>query len=115
MIKLDFTNFLAAQDMIKIVEKDKNLSSEEAIIFSINSNNYNQILKTGWADIALSLWGHGGPNRKFYVMNDPCFEIDFEESKLNLMKAITKKYNVSIETAVSYFLIFTMSSLDYHI
>jgi len=115
LIKLNFSKHPEAQDMIKIIEKDKCLSTTEAINFSINSEIYHRILETGWGSIALSLWGHDDPEREWEKMNNPCVEVDLEESKLKEVNDITKKDKIDTETAVTYFLIFTMELLGYHI
>lgn len=115
MTKLNFTKHHAAQDMIKLIEKDKGLSATEAIKFSINSEMYKQIIESGWTGIALDLWGHDNPEREWEVMETSCVEIDLDEERLKLVNDIMKKEKKDIETAVAYFLIFTMDSLGYHI
>ena len=115
MIKLNFTNHPAAQDMIRIIMKDKDLSVNEAIYYSINTNVYKRIIETGWGPIALPLWGHGGPSRKWKKIDNPHIEIDLDDSKFNAVKEIEKLNKIDTETAISYFLIFTMEALGYHI
>lgn len=115
IMKLNFTNHEEAQDMIVIIMNDKKMSVQEAIISSINSKIYEQIVKAGWADIALDLWGHDDPEREWSVMDNPCVEIDLEEDKNLLVNKLIKKYNIDLEIAVSYFLLFTMDEMGYHI
>lgn len=115
MTKLDFSNHPAAQDMISIIEHDKEMSATEAIKFAINDTIYHSILEAGWASIALSLWGHDDPEREWEVIENPCFDVELDESKINLVSKVIKKEGVDLETAVSYFLIFTMDSMGYHI
>jgi len=115
MVKLDFSKKLAAQDMIKIVMKEKGLSVKEAIDFSINHEIYQSILKAGYASIALDLWGHGGPVRKWEKPDNPVIEIEFDKLKERLVDEIAEKEEVDTVTAISYFLLFTMASLGYHI
>lgn len=115
MTKLDFSNHSEAQDMIKIIEKDKGLLSADAISFAINLENYHKIIEAGWASIALSLWGHDDPEREWNEMEAPCFEVSLNSESLDLLNKLVKKEKIDIETAVSYFLIFTMDSLGYHI
>lgn len=114
-LKLDFSNYLEAQDMIKIIESDKALTSTEAVEFAINENIYNSIINAGWASIALPLWGHDNPGRKWKTLDNPCIEIELEKSKYALVDKIITKEDVDLETAVSYFLLFTMDSMGYHI
>ena len=114
-MQLDFSNHDAAQDMITIIEKDKGLSPIEAINFCIDQDMYDRILETGWASIALNLWGHGDPEREWNKMETPYLDIKIDESKKKLIHNIALKEKVDIETAVSYFLIFTMDKMGYHI
>ena len=93
----------------------KGLSATEAIAFSVNCDIYDRILRTGWASIALGLWGHGDPDRKWKKLDEPHIKIEFDELSQHLINDVMKKEDVKLETAVSYFLIFTMESLDYHI
>jgi hypothetical protein len=115
MTKLDFSKHLAAQDMMKIVMKKKGLTEQESIKISVNREMYQQIIDKGYASIALSLWGHGGPNRKWETLNEPIVEIEFDEFAQRLLNEIMEKEETDIETAVSYFLLFTMQALGYHI
>jgi len=115
MIKLNLENNLAAQDMIRIVMKEKGLSSKEAIEFSINREMHQKILTEGYASIALDLWGHGDPDRKWDVLDEPIIELEFDKLRERLIEDITEKQEVDIETAICYFLIFTMAFLGYHI
>lgn len=115
MIKLDFTKYPAAQDMIKIIEKERELSTSDAITYAITSERAAQIMQTGWADIAVSQWDHGNPNREWNIMNSPIIDINLEEGKLSILNLIKKKTKKNTETVISYFLIFTMESLGHHI
>jgi len=115
MIKLNLKDNFAAQDMIKIVMKEKGLSTKEAIAFSISLEMHRKILKEGYASIALGLWGHEDPDRKWDVLEDPIIELELGKLGESLIEDISDKQNVDIETAICYFLIFTMESLGYHI
>jgi len=115
MIKLDFTNKLAAQDMIRIVMQEKKIAEVEAIEFSINGDIHQKILKEGYAAIAYDLWGHDNPERKWEKTVNPIIEIELDEQKENLIKDVVKRYDVDYETSVCYFLIFTMDFFGYHI
>jgi len=115
LVKFNFSNYEAAQDMIKLLQKEKGLSVPSAIQFSVNAEIYHRILDTGWGSIALSIWGHDDPERNWLLLDNPLIEFDIEEDKLNLIQGVATKEDTDIETAVSYFLLFTMESLDYHI
>lgn len=114
-MKLDFSNHLEAQDMIRIIEHDKSLSTKEAVYFSVNEKIYHAIIEAGWASIALSMWGHDDPERKWETMETPFLEIEFSENMHDLINKIIEREHVDIETAISYFLLFTMDSMGYHI
>ncbi|NLO84907.1 MAG: hypothetical protein GX096_05710 [Clostridiales bacterium] len=115
MTNLNFSDNLAAQDMIKIVMKEKDLSVKAAIEFSINHDMHKEIIEKKYGSIALNLWGHGDAEREWDVLDEPIIDIEFDELREDLINDITKKEKVDIETAVSYFLIFTMDYLGYHI
>lgn len=114
-MKLDFSNHLEAQDMIWIIEQEKGISATEAVGFSVNEKIYSSILNAGWASMALSLWGHDDPDRKWEILENPNVEIDFDDNQLYLIEKVKKKENVNIITAIIYFLLFTMDSMGYHI
>lgn len=115
MFILDFTNNLKAQDMIKLIGKKKNLSEKEAILLSVNKKNYEKILKTGYSSIALSLWGHSNPDREMEKIENPIIEVNFDEDSLNAIREVLAKEKVDMEKAISYFLLYEMESLGYHI
>lgn len=115
MATINFKGNTAAQDMVRIVMADKNLSIENAILFSINQDIYLRILNAGYASIAMDLWGHDDPERKWKTIKDKCIEIEFDKLRQRLIDDIMEKEKVDFDTAVSYFLLFTMESLGYHI
>lgn len=115
MKSINFTEHLDAQDMIKIVMDEKGLSAEDSIKFSVNRTIHQHILKAGYASIALGLWGHDDPEREWKVLDKPIIEIEFDKLSQNLINDIMEKEEVDFETAVSYFLLFTMEVLGYHI
>ncbi|MCL1975495.1 MAG: hypothetical protein FWG61_04955 [Firmicutes bacterium] len=92
--------------MIRIVMQEKNISLNEAISYSVNQNIYKRIIDTGWGEIALSLWGHGGPARRRKKISDPQIEIDLDESRLNAVYEIEKLYKIDAETAIYSIFIF---------
>lgn len=63
----------------------------------------------------MPIWGHDDPECDWLSLDNPLLEFNIEEDKLNLIQAVAAKEDIGIETAVSYFLLFTMESLDYHI
>ncbi len=115
MEKFDLTNELAAQDMICLIMKDKNLSLEQAIKFAICKTIFKLIDETGWAGIALDLWGHAEYDREWETLSSPIIEIELDDLQNNLIKLIMAKSKVNKETALGYFLIFVMEELGYHI
>lgn len=115
MIVLNFKDNLAAQDMIRIIMREKGVSAKEAIEFSANREMHQKILKEGYASIALGLWGHDDPEREWDVLDEPVFELELDKLRERLVEDIAEKENVDVETAICYFLIFTMDFLGYHI
>lgn len=115
MKSINLTEHLDAQDMIKIIMTEKRLSPEDAFKFSINRTIHQHILKAGYASIALDLWGHDDPERKWNVLGESIIEIELDKLSQNLIDDIMEKEDVDFETAVSYFLLFTMEALGYHI
>lgn len=70
-MKLDLRNNAAAQDMIRIIMREKNLSAEDAVAFAVNRDMYQKILKAGYASIAFDLWGHDNPERVWDALSTP--------------------------------------------
>lgn len=115
MIVLNFKDNINAQDMIRIIMKEKNLTEEESVDFAVNEFRYMDVMEKRYADIALDLWGHEDPDREFATINKPILKLDLGERKEKLVKNVSRRFEVDIETAVCYFLIFTMDFLGYHI
>ena len=114
-IRIDFSDDINAQDMLKQIMKSKNLTADKAILSSITQNNCLTILSTGWAGIAVSLWGHDDPDREFEQLDNPIVEIKLSKDKIRLLDIVMDKEKVSLEDAILYFMIFTLKSLGYHI
>ena len=114
-ISIDFSDDMNAQDMLKQIMKSKNLTAEKAILSSITQKNCVTILSTGWAGIAVSLWGHDDPDREFERLDNPIVEIKLSKDKIRLLEIVMEKEDVALEEAILYFMIFTLESLGYHI
>ena len=112
---INLTNQDAAQDMVTIIMAEKSLSAPEAIKFSINKTIFKNILKAGYASIALGLWGHDEPERDWDELDNPIIEVEFDTASEDLIGEVMKQEDVNFETAVAYFLLFTMEALGYHI
>ena len=81
IIKLDFQNQANAQDMLCKLMREKNINAEKAILSSINKNNCINILSTGWANIALGLWGHDNPYAEKEKLENAVVEIKLAKRK----------------------------------
>lgn len=114
-MQLDLRNNAAAQDMVRIIMREKSLSAKDAIDFAINREMHQEILRAGYASIALDLWGHDDPERKWDTLDEPILDIEFDNLRKRLIEDISERQGVDIETAICYFLIFTMDFLGYHI
>ena len=115
IFKLDFSKDLGAQDMVSTIMKEKNLTAEKAVLSCITQKNCVTILATGWADMAVSLWGHDDPEREFQKLENPKFEIKLSKDKIELLEIVMQKERVPLGKAVLYFMIFALESLGYHI
>lgn len=103
------------QDMIKKIMDKKGLSAEKALLSTITQKNCVTILSTGWAGMALSLWGHDNPEREMEKLDDPIVEFKLSKEKERLVSIVMEKEEVSLKEAIFYFVIFTMEALGYHI
>ena len=114
-MKLDLNKNAAAQDMIRIIMRDKSMLPDEEVKFAINRQMHQKILQGGYASIAFDLWGHDNPEREWDKLDNPIIEVDLDKLSTRLVEDIMEKEDVSAELAVCYFLIFTMDYLGYHI
>lgn len=112
---LDLRNNAAAQDMIRIIMREKDLSAKDAVAFAVNRDIHQKILKEGYASIALDLWGHDNPERIWDTLSNPVVDLELDKLQERLIEDISEKEKVNYETAICYFLIFTMDYLGYHI
>jgi hypothetical protein len=115
VLSVDFSNDIDAQDMLSKIMKKKNLTSEKALLSTITQKNCLTILTTGWASIAVSLWGHADPDGEREQLEDPIIKFKLSKDKARLISIVMEKENVSSYEAILYFMIFTLSSLGYHI
>ena len=93
----------------------KNLTSEKALLSTITQKNCVTILATGWAGMAVSLWGHADPDGEREKLEDPIVKIKLSKDKERLISIVMEKENVTFGEALLYFMIFTLESLGYHI
>ena len=115
VITIDFSKETDAQDMLSKIMKKKNLTPEKALLSTITQKNCVTILATGWAGMAVSLWGHDDPNEEREKLEDPIVKIKLSKDKERLISIVMEKENVSFGEALLYFMIFTLESLGYHI
>ena len=107
-LQLDFTNHKEAQDMIKIIAQEKILSITEAVQFAITPDIYRRALDTGWGAHALPVWGHSDHRRIWQKFDNPKIEVELKSEEFRLLENLAQTEDVDIETAVAYFLIFSM-------
>lgn len=115
MLKLDFSGDVIAQDMLSTIMEEKNLTAEKAVSSCITQKNCVTILATGWAGMAVSLWGHDDPYKGYKKLENPQVEIKLSKDKIRLLEIVMEKERVPLGRAVLYFMIFTLESLGYHI
>ena len=114
-LSINYADDEIAQDMICTIMKEKNLTPEKAILSSITQKNCVTILSTGWAGMAVSLWGHDNPDRDWQTLENPVVELKLSKDKERLVAIVMEKEKISLPDALLYFMIFTLSSLGYHI
>ena len=123
---IDLKNEYEAQDMISILLKKNNTTEEKVILSVINEKNFKRIVDEGWARLAVRNWFiHNNNDNMAYIdgnyaisfteLKSPKIEIDFKPKQIDFLEAIMFHEKVKIEEAISYFLIFEMESLGYHI
>ena len=114
-LSINYADDEIAQDMICTIMKETNLTPEKAILSSITQKNCVTILSTGWAGMAVSLWGHDNPDRDWQTLENPVVEFKLSKDKERLVAIVMEKEKISLPDALLYFMIFTLSSLGYHI
>lgn len=114
-VVFDFTNHDLAQDMLVKIMKKKNLPADKAILSSITQTNCLRIIETGYASVALSLWGHDDPYREKEKLENPKVKFKLNKSKERLVALIMEKENVDFGKAVLFFMLFALEGLGYHI
>ena len=114
-VPVDFREDINAQDMLSKIMKKKNLTPEKALLSTITQKNCVTILATGWAGLAVSMWGHDDPFGEREQLENPIFTIKLSKDKLRLVMIVMEKESISFHNALLYFMIFTLDSLGYHI
>ena len=112
---IDFAKDRNAQDMLTKLMRDKNLPPDKSILSSITQTNCLRIIETGYASVALSLWGHANPNSKKEKLDNPRVEFKLNKAKERLVVLIMQKEDVGFKEAIQYFMLFALEGLGYHI
>ena len=124
-ITFNFKKHKDAQDMIRRIMRDKELTVEDAIRFSITKENFGKIVNYGWARIAVSIWGHGELDFKELLLDKTSVSVELSDEQQQIFSFIKadcasmtgkchQNYDIDIDV-LSQFLIFTMDDLGYHI
>ena len=95
--------------------KHKQITSQEAIKSCITVANLVPAIKSGWASIAVSLWGHDDPDKVLQKLENPLIKVVLDEDKKNILDVMTGKEIHSYEEAVLQLMIFELAKLGYHI
>ncbi len=114
-MKVNFRYNIDAQDMLTKIMHATNLSPEKALLSTITQKNFERILSTGWAGIAVSLWGHDNPDAEREGLDNPTIEFQLSKDQARLLQTVMEKERIPFREAILYFMIFTMESLGYHI
>ena len=115
VLTVDFSDDANAQDMLSKIMRHKNLAPDKAILSTITQKNCVNILSTGWADMAVSLWGHADHSEVCEKLDNSKIEVKLSKDKTRLLGIVMEKEGVSITDAILYFMIFTLEALGYHI
>ena len=115
VITIDFSEDIDAQDMLSKIMKKKNLTADKALLSAITQKNCVTILATGWAGMAVSMWGHADPDGEREKLENPVVQIKLSKDKVRLVNIVMEKERVPFEAAILYFMIFTLQALGYHI
>lgn len=111
---LDVKKHKEAQDMIVLLSTDKGLSYKEAIKSAINRESLADIVVNGWASIALGCWNHAS-DRKLNKLKETTIEIDLDEEQDDFIEKIKIIEEVDYVTAVTYFMMFELGRMGYHL
>lgn len=114
-IKFNFKEAVDPQDMLKKIMREKNLSADKAITSSITQKNCIRIIETGYASVALQMWGHADPEEEKEKLDDPIVEFKLSKEKERLVGLIMEKEQVPLHIAILYFMLFALEALGYHI
>ena len=114
-LTIDFSDNVIAQDMVNTIMKEKNYTPEKAVLASITSTNLVAIIDEGWADLAVSLWGHDDPYKKFEKLENPIIEITPNKEHIRMLDCVMGIEKVSLSDAITYFMIFQLENYGYHI
>ena len=115
VITLDFSDDIDAQDMLSKIIKHKKTTPDKAILSTITHKNCVTILTTGWASMAVSLWGHDDPDGERETLENPKVQIKLTKEKARLLSILMEAEKVSYTEAILYYMIFTLEALGYHI
>ena len=114
-IKFNFKDTVNPQDMLVKIMRRKNLSPEKAILSSITQKNCIRIMETGYASVALQMWGHANPEAEKEKLDNPIVEFKLSKEKERLVALIMEKEEVPFQVAILYFMLFALDALGYHI
>ena len=74
--------------------KEKELSAQDVVVFAVNRDMHQKILKQGYASIALDLWGHDNPGQVWDTLAVPVVDLKFDKLQERLIEDISEKQNV---------------------
>lgn len=112
---IDFSKNEHVQDMLVTLMREKNCSPSQALLSTITQGRFKRICDTKWASIAVDLWGHGEAKQEFELLKRPILKVTFPEEKELLVRFVMDIEKVSFDEAISYFMIFALEDLGYHI
>ena len=106
---------LKSESKFSSPEKDRTPVYYSNDASSLSSNLLHRDNQRKYASIAFDLWGHDDPTREWETLEEPIMDLELDKLRSRLVEDIAEKQDVDAETAICYFLIFTMDFLGYHI
>lgn len=116
VFQFDLSHFSAIQDMIRLAGCSYQLEGFEKIFDSLFNIDYcNRILSEGWYNIALSLWGHAEPERRWRSLKDKTIRLELSQDDFLHFSYVTLQLGGYAEEIFGYFVLCRMEDLGFHI
>lgn len=114
---INFRNNKIAQDLVNVLLEDSTGANVQKVISSaINKSTLDDIMSNAsWIDTSYTLWENYKNGREWYELEEPVICLTLSDNKTKLLRKVEKALGVSTSTAVSYFLLYSVKQLGYHL